>query len=78
MEDECVACEADWSANHFHHVDLFMPPSRSAGVIACASAATNDQAENDTIILHPDPNRPVDPTPLYTDTGGCVVAAHQY
>lgn len=78
MEDECVACEADWSTSHFHHVDLFMPPSLSAGVLACESAATKDQAENDTIILNPAPNLPVDTTPLYTDASGCVVAAHQY
>jgi 3D (Asp-Asp-Asp) domain-containing protein len=78
MEDECVECEADWSSRRFHHVDLFMPPSLKAGVLACENAATRDQAENDIIILNPDPNRPVDPTPLYTDAGGCVVAAHQY
>lgn len=78
MEDQCVECEADWGSNHFHHVDLFMPPSLRSGVLACESAATKDQAENDIIILNPDPNRPVDPTPLYTDAGGCVEAAHQY
>jgi len=78
MEDECVECEADWSANHFHHVDLFMPPSLGAGVLACEDAATKDQAENDIIILNPGPNYAVDPTPLYTDTSGCVYAAHQY
>lgn len=78
MEDECVECEGDWSGSHFHHVDLYMSSSVQSGVISCENAATKDQAENDTIIINPDPNRPVDTTPLYTDAGGCVIAAHQY
>ncbi len=78
MEDECVECEGDWSSSHFHHVDLYMSPSVQSGVVSCENAATKDQAENDTIIINPDPNRPVDTTPLYTDAGGCVIAAHQY
>lgn len=78
MEDECVECEADWGSSHFHHVDLYMPPSLQSGVVACENAATKDQAENDIIILNPDPNRQVDVTPLYTDAGGCVYASHQY
>ena len=78
MEDECVECEADWSEQRFRHVDLFMPPSLKTGVLACERVATKSQAENDIIIINPDPNRPVDTTPLYTDAGGCVVDAHQY
>ncbi|HEU0028282.1 MAG TPA: hypothetical protein VFQ25_14310 [Ktedonobacterales bacterium] len=78
MEDQCVECEADWSDKRFHHVDLFMPPSMKAGVLGCEDAATKEQAENDIIVLAPAPNLPVDSTPLYTDTGGCVEAAHQY
>jgi hypothetical protein len=78
MEDQCVECEADWGADHFHHVDLYMPPSLRSGVVACENDATKDQAENDIIVLNPDRNRPVDTTPLYTDAGGCVAAAHEY
>ncbi len=78
MEDECVECEGDWSSSHFHHVDLYMSSSVQSAVVSCENAATKDQAENDTIIINPDPNRPVDTTPLYTDAGGCVIASHQY
>lgn len=78
MEDECVECEADWAANHFHHVDLYMSSSVQAGVVSCENAATKDQAENDVIILNPAANLPVDTTPLYTNAGGCVYASHQY
>jgi hypothetical protein len=78
MEDQCVPCEADWEADRLHHVDLFMSPSSRSAVVACERAATKPQAENDSIILNPDRNRPVDATPLYTDAGGCVAADHEY
>jgi hypothetical protein len=78
MEDDCVECDADWRASHFHHVDLYMANSVQAGVIACENVATKSQAENDVIILNPPAGLPTDPTPLYTDSGGCVAANHQY
>ncbi len=78
MEDDCAECDSDWNASHFHHVDLYMSSSVQAGVVSCEDAATKDQAENDTIIIHPATNLAVDSTPLYTDSGGCVYAAHQY
>jgi hypothetical protein len=78
MEDQCVECEADWADTRFHHVDLFMSPSMKAGALGCEVAATKERAENDIIVLRPPRNLPVDPTPLYTDAGGCVQAAHQY
>ncbi|HEU5437761.1 MAG TPA: hypothetical protein VFU88_00615 [Ktedonobacterales bacterium] len=78
MEDQCVPCEADWEADRLHHVDLFMSPSSRSAVVRCERSVTKNQAENDIIVLNPDRNRAVDTTPLYTDAGGCVAAAHEY
>ncbi len=78
MEDQCVTCENDWSQSRLHHVDLYMSNSVQPGVIACEDAATRGKAQSDTIQLNPPPGLPVDTTPLYTDTGGCVQAAHSY
>lgn len=78
MEDECVSAEREFSKSGFHHVDLYMSDSVKPAVIAAEDDATNEMAENDIIVLNPDPNYMVDSTPLYTDAGGSVVAKHQY
>jgi hypothetical protein len=53
-------------------VDLYVGnPSTSSKVVACEEALT-DLSRNHEIILNPDGNRIVDPTPLWNQsTGKC-------
>lgn len=78
MEDQCASAGRAWTQRRFHWVDLYMSSSVNSRVVTAEEEATWDEAENRLIILNPSPDYPTDLTPLYTDSGGSVVAAHTY
>jgi 3D (Asp-Asp-Asp) domain-containing protein len=70
MEDQCVPCEADWSAKR-PHIDLWIggegaPPKE---VLACEDRLTRSSYK--VTVGETDPNYPVDPTPLF-GPNGCI------
>jgi hypothetical protein len=69
MEDECVACEQDWSRG-IHHIDLWVggEGGDSNAVIDCEDALT----QQGDVTLNPPSNEPVDTTPLFdSNTNTC-------
>jgi len=73
MEDECVACEQDWSNGHKRHIDLWVnsnAQSNFSAVIACEDRLTQDRG---TFIVNPASNLTVNATPLFSNKSGCIV-----
>jgi hypothetical protein len=70
MEDQCVPCEADWSAKR-PHIDIWLggegaPPK---SVLACEDRLTRNSYK--VTVRATDPNHPVDTTPLF-GPNGCI------
>jgi len=63
MQDECVACDHDWS-HHKWHIDLWIggKGENANKVIACEEKLTKGSAQ---VIVNPPANKPVDTTPLF-------------
>jgi hypothetical protein len=68
MEDDCAECIDQWNADRTPHVDLWVANSGDPAVLACEEALTPD--DQDTIIVNPPTNLPVDPKPLFAN-GKC-------
>ncbi|TVZ76737.1 hypothetical protein [Streptomyces sp. BK340] len=60
MEDSCADCGAN-------HVDLYMGSANDDGIVQCEQASTKPGEQS--IVVDPDPDLPVDSTPLYD--GSC-------
>ncbi|MFF8430665.1 hypothetical protein ACF07Y_37105 [Streptomyces sp. NPDC016566] len=60
MEDDCSGCGDN-------QVDLYMGSSNDDGIVQCEQASTTPGEQS--IVVDPDPDLPVDTTPLYD--GGC-------
>ena len=72
MEDECVACDHDWSNGHKRHIDLWVNSNRHSNaskLIACEDRLTQDSG---TFIVNPASNLTVNKTPLFDNTKGCI------
>ncbi len=67
MEDDCVACIADWASSHIPHIDLWTGNFTGAAIIQCEENLTPDGRV--AVELNPPPGRPVDPRPLYNGHG---------
>ncbi|MGE5335122.1 MAG: hypothetical protein ACM3N4_10515 [Nitrososphaerota archaeon] len=78
MEDECVSAVNEYSANRTKHIDLYLSDSTSSRVIAAEEEATGNADATRAIVVNPPAGLPVDTTPLYSDAGGSVYAAHHY
>jgi hypothetical protein len=69
MEDLCASCTERWEESRTPHIDLWTGAATDPGVLACEEALTpSDMVE---VEVDPPPDRPVDPTPLYSD-GRCI------
>lgn len=78
MEDECVSAVSEYSASRTKHIDLYLSDSTSSRVIAAEEEATGNADATHAIVVNPPASLPVDTTPLYSDAGGSVYAAHHY
>jgi 3D (Asp-Asp-Asp) domain-containing protein len=70
MEDECAACEDDWS-NGKYHIDLWLNGKGGDvdSVYACEDSLTRDSA---SVVVNPLSNKTVDTTPLFkSSTNTC-------
>ena len=77
MEDDCTACDQDWTGQGpdggpgFHHIDLWAngQNGNSTDAINCEDALTRSSAP---VIISPPSNEPVDTTPLFnSSTNAC-------
>ena len=71
MEDECVACDHDWS-NRKRHIDLWVggnSHSNFSKIIDCEDRLTQD---NGTFIVNPASNLTVNTKPLFSNKTGCI------
>ncbi len=76
MEDDCVACDQDWSGHgpdggpNFKHIDLWVGGQNGDpnAVIDCEDALT----QSGSVIVNPPSNEPVSSTPLFdSNTNTC-------
>ena len=73
MEDECAACEDDWS-NGLRHIDLWVGGKGGDvnSVYDCEDSLTRDSA---SVVVNPLSNKTVDTTPLFkSSTNTCYSA----
>ena len=66
----CLDCIEQWEHRRVAHVDVWAGMS-GPGLHICEQALTPDAPV--PIEVNPPPERPTDPRPLYTPSGGCRV-----
>jgi len=77
MEDQCAECGDEWAQKKAYHVDVWMGPSYGSDdvpLMSCEDSLTLGDGTfmgTGTIIVNPDPNLPVEPTPLFVN-GTCT------
>lgn len=75
MEDDCAACDSDWSSSGSYHVDLWIGPESSSNTTKLDNCENYITRDSPSIIISPASTKTVDTTPLFKNNT-CTAVIH--